>query len=142
MKWYKTILLISTSGKGFHNFTAAINDQLNQWEVREGMAFLFIQHTSASLVVNENYAPSAQRDMEAYLEQIAPENQAWYSHTLEGADDSPAHLRAMLTSTSLDIPIDNGALSLGTWQGVYLAEHRHSSHQRRVLLRVLSTEDG
>lgn len=140
MKWYKTALFIPTSGKGFYNFTSAINKQLQEWKVREGMAFLFVQHTSASLVINENYAPSAQHDMEAYLEHIAPEGLGWYAHTLEGADDSPAHLRAMLTNVSLDIPIDNGALSLGTWQGIYLAEHRKSGHQRRVLLRVLSTE--
>jgi secondary thiamine-phosphate synthase enzyme len=104
------------------------------------MAFLFIQHTSASLIINEDYAPSARRDMENFLEHIAPEGQAWYAHTLEGRDDSPAHMRAMLTNTSLDIPIDNGALSLGTWQGVYVAEHRKSGSQRRVLLRVLSIE--
>ena len=140
MKWYKTILFISTSGKGFHKFTTAINKQIQEWEIKEGMAFLFIQHTSASLVINENYAPSAQRDMESYLDYIAPEGLGWYTHNLEGNDDSPAHLRAMITNTSLDIPIDDGALSLGTWQGVYVAEHRTSGAQRRVLLRVLSTE--
>jgi secondary thiamine-phosphate synthase enzyme len=140
MNWHKTILFVSTTGKGFHNFTASINDQLQKWGVKEGMAFLFIQHTSASLIINEDYAPSARRDMENFLEHIAPEGQAWYAHTLEGRDDSPAHMRAMLTNTSLDIPIDNGALSLGTWQGVYVAEHRKSGSQRRVLLRVLSIE--
>ncbi|MBG0787191.1 MAG: YjbQ family protein [Anaerolineaceae bacterium] len=139
MQWLKTILFIKTSGKGFYNFTDAINTQLRQWEIEEGMAFLFIQHTSASLVINENYAPSAQTDMEQFLEHIAPEGERWYAHTLEGMDDTPAHLRTMITNVSLEIPIDNGLLSLGTWQGIYLAEHRNSAHQRRVLLRVLST---
>ena len=139
MQWFKSILFITTSGKGFYNFTDAINAQLRQWEVEEGMAFLFVQHTSASLVINENYAPSAQTDMENFLERIAPEGQSWFAHTLEGKDDSPAHLRTMLTHTSLEIPVDNGILSLGTWQGIYLAEHRQSGHQRRILLRVLST---
>lgn len=139
MEWFKGILFIPTSGKGFYNFTDAINSQLRQWEVEEGIAFLFVQHTSASLVINENYAPSAQTDMENFLEHIAPEGQSWFTHTLEGKDDSPAHLRTMLTHTSLEIPVDNGILSLGTWQGVYLAEHRQSGHQRRILLRVLST---
>ena len=140
MQWFKSILFIRTSGKGFYNFTEEINSQLRQWKVEEGMAFLFVQHTSASLVINENYAPSAQTDMENFLERIAPEGESWYVHTLEGRDDSPAHLRTMLTQTSMEIPIDNGSLSLGTWQGIYLAEHREVAHQRRVLLRVLSTE--
>ncbi len=139
MKWLKTILFIKTSGKGFYNFTDAINAQLSQWEIEEGMAFLFVQHTSASLVINENYAPSAQTDMENFLAHIAPEGESWYAHTLEGPDDTPAHLRTLITNISLEIPVDNGILSLGTWQGVYLAEHRDSAHQRRVLLRVLST---
>ncbi|MBG0770215.1 MAG: YjbQ family protein [Anaerolineaceae bacterium] len=140
MQWFKSILFINTSGKGLYNFTNAINAQLHQWDVEEGMAYLFVQHTSASLVINENYARSAKTDMENFLEHIAPEGETWYAHTLEGKDDSPAHLRTMLTHTSLEIPVDNGLLSLGTWQGIYLAEHRDAIHQRRVLLRVLSTE--
>lgn len=138
MQWLKSVLFINTSGKGLYNFTNAINTQLRQWEVEEGIAYLFVQHTSASLVINENYAQSAKIDMENFLERIAPEGETWYAHTLEGKDDSPAHLRTMLTHTSLEIPVDNGLLSLGTWQGIYLAEHRDAIHQRRVLLRVLS----
>jgi secondary thiamine-phosphate synthase enzyme len=138
MQWLKSVLFINTSGKGLYNFTNAINTQLRQWGVEEGMAYLFVQHTSASLVINENYAQSAKIDMENFLERIAPEGETWYAHTLEGKDDSPAHLRTMLTHTSLEIPVDNGLLSLGTWQGIYLAEHRDAIHQRRVLLRVLS----
>jgi secondary thiamine-phosphate synthase enzyme len=104
------------------------------------MTYLFIPHTSASLVINESYDATARRDLEAYLDHIAPEGESWYVHTLEGRDDSPAHLRTMLTATSLTIPVDAGRLSLGTWQGVYLAEHRRRAHQREILLRVLSVE--
>jgi secondary thiamine-phosphate synthase enzyme len=90
------------------------------------------------LLVSENYDPTAKMDMETFLEKLAPENQAWYRHTLEGPDDSSSHLRAMLTPVSLCIPIDEGELSLGTWQGIYLFEHRTHPQQRSVLLRCLS----
>jgi secondary thiamine-phosphate synthase enzyme len=140
MKWFKTVLFISTSGKGFYDFTTAINEQLSEWGIDEGIAFLFLQHTSASLVINENYAPSARTDMENFLDHLAPEGESWLVHTLEGRDDSPAHLKSIITNTSLEIPIDNGVLNLGTWQGIYLAEHRHLPQQRRILLRALSAK--
>jgi secondary thiamine-phosphate synthase enzyme len=140
MNWYKTMLSITTDRKGLYDFTSKVNEQLKKWDIREGMAFLFVQHTSASLVINENYALSARQDMEGFLEHLAPEGESWHKHTLEGSDDSPAHMRAMITPTSMTIPIDNGMLSLGTWQGLYLAEHRRHGHLRRVLLRVLAVE--
>ena len=140
MNWFKTMLSIQTHRKGLHDFTGMVNEQLQSWGVREGMAFLFVQHTSASLVINENYDSSARRDMESFLEHLAPEGESWYEHSLEGLDDSPAHMRAMITPVSMSIPIDNGMLSLGTWQGLYLAEHRRRGHLRRVLLRVLAVE--
>ncbi len=140
MAWYKTTIRIRTNGRGLHLFTQKINQQIEQWQIKEGMAILFIQHTSASLVINENASPSSRRDMESYLDHIAPEGEDWYEHTLEGADDSPAHLRTMITHTSLTIPIDNGRLSLGTWQGLYLAEHRRRGQTREVLLRALSVQ--
>lgn len=105
--------------------------------MKEGLCHLFIQHTSASMIISESYDPSARKDMEAYMERLAPEGADWHRHTMEGPDDSPSHLRAMLTQTSLSIPVDNGRLSLGSWQGVYLFEHRRSAQQRRVLLRCL-----
>jgi secondary thiamine-phosphate synthase enzyme len=141
MNWFSKTLMIETVGQGFNDFTALINTQIRQWNVQTGIAYLFVQHTSASLVINENYDSSAQRDMEEFLAHIAPEGQNWYQHTLEGLDDSPAHMRSILTNTSLTIPVDSGKLNLGTWQGVYLAEHRRGKHQRRVLLRVLSVTD-
>ena len=137
MKWLKSTLTIQTHGQGLYAFTDQINAQIHEWGAAEGMAFLYVQHTSASLVVNENYDPSAQKDLENFLDHLAPENQNWYVHTLEGRDDSPAHMRTMLTNTSLTIPIDSGRLNLGTWQAIFLAEHRQRRHSRQVLLRVL-----
>ncbi len=141
MKWYKDVIEIATHGKGLYPFTDQVARRIRQWQVREGMGFLFCQHTSASLVINENYDPTAKVDMETFMEKLAPENQAWYRHTLEGPDDSSSHLRALLTPVSLTIPIDDGELSLGTWQGIYLFEHRVRAQKRTVLLRVLSTKE-
>lgn len=140
MNFYKTNLNIQTSGQGLLELTDQINAHIRNWGVRDGMAYVFVQHTSASLVINESYDPSARRDMEVFFDHIAPEGESWHTHTLEGRDDSPAHLRTMLTQTSIAIPIDEGRLSLGTWQGIFLAEHRRRSHNRRVLLRVLAVE--
>lgn len=140
MKWYSTTITVHTQGQGLYDFTDKINHHIHQWEVKAGVAFLFIQHTSASLVINENYAASARRDMESFLEHIAPEGESWYQHTIEGRDDSPAHMRTMITPTSMTIPIDEGHLNLGTWQGIYLAEHRRNGHRRQVLLRVLGVD--
>src|SRR5512133_2634565 len=135
--WFKDTLTIQTRGKGLYPFTEQVTRRIRQWQVQEGMCYLFCQHTSASLLINENYDPTAKADMETFLEKLAPENQAWYRHTLEGPDDSSSHLRALLTPVSLTIPIDDGALNLGTWQGIYLFEHRAHAQRRNVLLRVL-----
>ena len=137
MNWYKTTLEVQTRGKGLYPFTDLITSQITNWKIQEGMCFLYLQHTSASLVISESYDPTARIDLESFMDRVAPENQPWYHHVMEGSDDSPSHIRAMLTDTSLGIPIDNGKLSLGTWQGVYLFEHRARGHQRRVLLRCL-----
>jgi secondary thiamine-phosphate synthase enzyme len=138
MEWLKTTLEIATRGKGLYPFTEQVSRQLSAWGVQEGMCYLYIQHTSASLVISENYDPTAKQDLEAFMERLAPEDQPWHRHTLEGRDDSPSHMRAMLTAACLTIPIDDARLSLGTWQGIYLFEHRRSPDRRRVLLRCLS----
>jgi secondary thiamine-phosphate synthase enzyme len=140
MEFYKSNLMIQTSGRGLYELTDQINAHIQTWGVQEGMAYVFVPHTSASLVINESYDPSSRRDMQSFLDRIAPEGESWYEHTLEGRDDSPAHLRTMLTTTSLAIPVDHGQLSVGTWQGVFLAEHRRRAHRRQVLLRVLAVE--
>ena len=140
MEWHKTTLSFQTHQKGLYEFTGEINHQISEWGIQEGMAYLFIQHTSASMVINESYDPTARQDLNSFLEKIAPEGQSWHLHTLEGRDDSPSHIRTMLTHSSLTIPVDEGRLSLGTWQGIYLAEHRQHGHRRHVLLRVLQVK--
>ena len=138
MEWLKETLEIHTKGKGLFAFTDRVNSQIHDWGIHEGICFLLVLHTSASLVINENYDPSAQADMEAFMDHLVPESQSWHRHTLEGADDSPAHMRAMITPNSLAIPIDNGRLSLGSWQGIYLFEHRRRGHRHNVLIRCLA----
>lgn len=138
MHWYKDTLEIVTRGKGLHLFTQALEDRIHEWGIHDGMCYLYLQHTSASLVVSESYDPSAKMDLEVFMDRLVPEDQAWHVHTLEGSDDSPSHMRAMLTQTSITIPIDDGRISLGTWQGVYLFEHRNRGHRRRVLVRCLA----
>ena len=137
MIWHKDSLDIRTRGKGMYAFTNAVNDAIQTWDILEGMCFLFIKHTSASLCISESYDPSAQDDLETFLDRLVPEKQIWHCHTLEGPDDSPSHMRAILTDTDLTIPIDNGKLSLGTWQGVYLFEHRTRPHLRQILIRCM-----
>lgn len=137
MKWHKTTLEFNSPGKGLHEITPLIQEQLRAWRVEEGMCYLFLPHTSASLVISESWDPSARADLETFMERTAPEGERWYTHTLEGPDDATSHIRAMLTDTSLTIPIDNGALSLGRWQGVYLFEHRARPHRRGLLMRAL-----
>jgi secondary thiamine-phosphate synthase enzyme len=140
MIWNKANLEISTRGKGLYSFTNLVQNLLQEWEINQGICYLYMPHTSASLLISESYDPTAKIDMEEYMERTVPENQAWYRHTSEGPDDSTSHIRAMLTDTSLAIPVDNGRLSLGTWQGLYLFEHRSRSHQRNVLVRCLAVE--
>ena len=138
MNWQKTTLEVRTSGKGLFEVTEAISAQLDAWQVNEGMCYLFLQHTSASLLITESWDPSARADLERFMEKLVPEGERWYTHTLEGADDATSHIRSMLTDVSLNIPVDDGTLTLGQWQGVYLFEHRSRPHRRRILMRVLS----
>jgi len=140
MKWYKDTIQIRTQGKGLYPFTPRIQEIVRHSGIPEGMCYLYIQHTSASLAVSESYDPSAKIDLETFMEKLVPEGQSWFRHTLEGPDDSTSHIRALLTLTSLSIPIDDQQLNLGTWQGVYLFEHRTRSHQRRVLVRCLGID--
>ena len=138
MNWHKTTLEVRTSGKGLYEVTAEIRSQLREWQIDEGMCYLFLQHTSASLLITESWDPSARGDLETFMEKMAPEGERWYTHTLEGPDDATSHIRSMLTDVSITIPVDNGDISLGQWQGVYLFEHRARSHRRRILMRILA----
>ena len=138
MEWFKTTIFYKTKGQGFFPITDLVERQINEWGVNEGICFLFIQHSSASIVVNESYDPSAKVDMEEFLNRLAPRSQSWYRHTMEGSDDSPSHSKTLITPISLSIPVDEGQLSLGTWQGIYLVEHRDRRQERRILVRCLS----
>lgn len=129
-------LAIQVAGQGLHSFTDELNHLVATSGVDEGLCTLFIQHTSASLLVQENYDPSARIDLENWFNRLVPENDPLYSHTLEGPDDMPAHIKAALTATSLSIPVLDRRLALGNWQGVYLWEHRHYRGSRRVLVHL------
>jgi secondary thiamine-phosphate synthase enzyme len=140
MEWFKSTLTIPTGGKGLYPFTGMVTQKISDWSIMEGMCFLFLQHTSASLLIAENADPSAKLDIEVFFERLVPEAQPWMSHILEGDDDSSSHIRASVTSMDLSIPIENGQLSFGTWQGIYLFEHRSHRQQRQVVLRCLKIE--
>ncbi len=140
MEWLKDFFEIQTHGKGLLSITDQVESYLRDWEVHEGMCFLYIPHASASLTISESYDPSSKQDVEAFYEKEVPENQPWYRHTLEGPDDSPSHIRATLTQPSLSIPVDNGRLSMGIWQGIFLFEHRSRSQNRRVEIRCLKAK--
>ncbi|MEE8060050.1 MAG: secondary thiamine-phosphate synthase enzyme YjbQ [Pseudomonadales bacterium] len=130
------ILSIDVNGQGLQTFTPQVQRAVTATNMDEGLCTLFIQHTSASLLIQENYDPSAQLDLENWLNRLVPENDPLYTHTLEGADDMPAHIKSALTATSLSIPVINSELALGTWQGIYLWEHRHYSGQRKVIMHI------
>ncbi len=127
---------ISVSGQGLKDITPQVRAVVGEAGHDDGVCHLFIQHTSASLLIQENYDPSARADLEAWLNRLVPENDPIYTHTLEGPDDMPAHIKAALTATSLAIPVVDGELALGTWQGIFLWEHRHHAGNRRVLVHV------
>ena len=127
---------IRPRGQGLIEFTDALRERVDRADVESGLCTLFVQHTSASLLIQENADPSARRDLERWLARLVPEGDPLYTHTQEGPDDMPAHVRAALTATSLSIPIDRGRLVLGVWQGVYLWEHRHRPGTRTVVVHV------
>lgn len=131
-------IVISTEGKGLYEFTSKIHETFDQKWPDQGLLNIFIKHTSASLIIQENADPTAKQDLEEFLERLAPENQSWHKHTLEGPDDTTSHLKSCLTQTSLTIPIESKKLALGTWQGVYLWEHRTMGHNRNILLTLYS----
>ena len=127
---------ISTSGQGLVLITGEVEAVVRESGVREGLCTIMVRHTSASLTIQENADPSARHDLERWLNRLVAENDPLYTHTAEGPDDMPAHIKAVLTATSLSIPILDGVLSLGTWQGIYLWEHRHRGHSRQLVVHV------
>ena len=129
-------LLIETPGQGLHEFTDRVQAAVRAAGIGEGVCTLFVRHTSASLVIQENADPSAKRDLERWLNRLVPDGDPFYTHDTEGPDDMPAHIKAALTATSLAVPIVQGKLALGTWQGIYLWEHRRRGGAREVLLHI------
>ena len=136
MRQSSTLLDLPTPGQGLHDVTAPIARWVAGQAMREGLLTVFIRHTSASLLIQENASPAARRDLERWLARLAPESTA-YEHAEEGPDDMPAHLRAAVTNTHLSIPLIDGRLALGTWQGVFLWEHRRRPHVRTLALHLL-----
>jgi secondary thiamine-phosphate synthase enzyme len=131
-----SLLTVQTSGRGFVDLTAEVAEFVSDARAREGMVMLFIRHTSASLTIQENADPSVLGDLTMVLDRLAPEDAGW-SHDTEGPDDMPAHVKTMLTTTSLQIPIMQGELMLGTWQALYLIEHRRRPHRREIVLQFV-----
>jgi secondary thiamine-phosphate synthase enzyme len=130
-------LSVSTKGRGFYEITEQVTDILREARLQTGLCTLFVQHTSASLLIQENADPEVRRDFERFFARLVPDGDALFEHTAEGDDDMPAHVRTALTTVNLSIPIVRGALVLGTWQGIYLWEHRIHPHRRRVSVHLL-----
>ena len=130
-------LLISNNGQGMYEITHNVYDWIIKNNIIKGQLNLFIQHTSASLTIMENASPDVLEDINSFFQKIVPEDSSLYKHNYEGNDDMPAHIKSMLTQTSLTIPIDNKQMLLGTWQGIYLIEHRYSKYKRKIILSYL-----
>lgn len=133
----QSIVTIKTERQGLIDISSKINNAISSFDVKEGMCNIFIQHTSASLTIQENADYSAKRDLESWINREVPENHPDYTHTHEGADDMPSHIKSVITDTSLNIPVRSSTLMLGTWQGVYLWEHRCSSHTRKIVVTLI-----
>jgi secondary thiamine-phosphate synthase enzyme len=127
---------VRTRGQGLQEITDLLRQITREADVDEGLCTVFIRHTSASLTIQENADPSAKADLEAWLNRLVPENDRLYTHTLEGPDDMPSHIKAILTNVSLSIPVLDGELALGTWQGIYLWEHRTRPHTREIVVHI------
>jgi len=135
---HRESLDVETAGRGFHEITDQAGRVVTRSEIREGLCNAFIRHTSASLLITENADPDVLGDLETVIAGLAPDGDPRYRHTAEGPDDMSSHVRSMLTQTSITIPVAEGALHLGTWQGLFLWEHRSRPHSRKVLFSVLS----
>lgn len=133
-------LVIATAGRGFYEFTERVQTLLRESRLRTGAVTLHLQHTSASLLIQENADPEVRRDLERFFARLVPDGDSLFRHMAEGDDDMAAHVRTALTAVNLTIPFQNGQLALGTWQGIYLWEHRYASHRRQVTVYLLGEE--
>jgi len=131
-------ITVQTDGRGTHDITAEVDRAVGESGVETGLANVFVHHTSASLILCENADPSVRRDLEAWMSRAVVDGDAMFSHRSEGDDDMSGHIRSILTTNSLSVPVRGGRLGLGTWQGIYLYEHRYRSHRRRVTVTVVS----
>lgn len=131
-----SIVTVETAGQALYDVTHKVTEVISAHGLDEGLVTVFLRHTSASLLIQENADPSVQADLATFLSRLVPENDELYTHTAEGADDMPAHIKAALTQTSLTIPVMGGQMALGTWQAIYLWEHRHARHQRELVISL------
>ena len=139
--WFQMEIQLSARKRGFHLVTNEVLNQLDTIKsIKTGLLVLFIKHTSASLSINENADPDVRHDVEAHFNKYIPENAAYYDHTLEGSDDMPAHIKSITIGNSVSIPITNGRLNLGTWQGIYLGEHRNNGGKRTIVATINGQE--
>jgi len=137
MRWYQKEILLKSRNRGFHLITNEILNQLPEINnIKVGIAHILIKHTSASLTINENFDPDVRRDMERYFNKSVKENEPYYVHTSEGPDDMPAHIKSTIIGSSLNVPITNGRFNLGTWQGIYLCEHRNNGGRRKLVVTI------
>ncbi|MCS5615464.1 MAG: secondary thiamine-phosphate synthase enzyme YjbQ [Candidatus Marinimicrobia bacterium] len=135
--WIQKTITLSPKSRGFHIITDDVLKNIPELnDLKTGILQLFIKHTSASLTINENADPTVRTDFESHFNMLAPENQSYYQHTFEGSDDMPAHLKASLLGSSVSIPITDGKLNLGTWQGIYLCEHRNRGSDRKLIITI------
>ena len=135
--WFQKTITLKARDRGFHLITSEILSALTELKnLKIGLCSLFIQHTSASLTINENADPSVRQDFESYFNGYVPENLSIYTHTMEGSDDMPAHLKSSILGASITIPISNGKFNLGTWQGIYLCEHRNHGGRRNIIATI------
>ena len=137
MKVFNQTLSISTRGKGTYEITEQIDRVIQSSQIKDGQVCIFVKHTSCSLIIMENADPSAQTDLHAFFDRLVPEDLPYFIHTYEGPDDMPSHIRMCLTGCSEVIPITNSEMTLGTWQGIYLFEHRRQPHNRSVVVQIL-----
>lgn len=141
MKWFQKEILLNPKSRGIHLVTDEVISQLPEIQkIKTGLIHILIKHTSASITLNENYDPDVRSDMEKYFNRSVKENESWYSHNSEGPDDMPAHIKSTLIGNSLTIPITNGSLNLGTWQGIYLCEHRNQGGSRKIIATIFGEE--
>ena len=137
MRWIQKEIILPSYSRGYHIITNLIQDKLDELEnINMGIAHIFIKHTSASLTINEDADPTVRIDFESHMNKMVPENAPYYNHTIEGPDDMPAHLKSSILGSSLTIPVTKGQLNLGTWQGIYLCEHRNHGGKRKILITI------